>query len=63
LLAQLRERGAIDSLGAQDVDVVELCELLGGEGFCGTKRHVTRVMDDDIEVTLLRDDPANGRIT
>ncbi len=63
MLAQPRERGAIDSLGAQDVDVVKFCELLGGEGLGGTKRHMARVMDDDIEVTLLGDDLANGRIT
>ena len=63
MLAQLRERGAIDPLGAQHVDVVELRELLGGEGLGGTKGHMARIMDDDIEMTLLRNDLANCRIS
>src|SRR5258707_2897418 len=53
LLAQLRQGRAIDTLGAEDIDVVEFRELFGREGFRRPEHHVTRVVDHHIETPLL----------
>ncbi len=62
MLAQLRQGGTIDTLGAEDVDVVEFRELLGREGLRRPEHHMTRVVHHDIETSLLGDDPGDGRI-
>src|SRR5712671_2078315 len=53
LLAQLRQGRAIDTLGAEDIDVVEFRELFGREGFRRPEHHVTGIVDHHIEASLL----------
>jgi hypothetical protein len=55
LLAQLRQGGAIDPLGTEHVDVVELGELLGRKGLGRAEHHVAGVANDDVDVALLDD--------
>ena len=49
MLAQLRQSRPVDTLSREHVDVVELRELLGGKGFRRAERHVTGVVDHDVE--------------
>jgi len=49
-------------LSAQDVDVGELGELLRCEGLGGTERHVTGVMNPDVESAVVRDDLPDTRL-
>jgi hypothetical protein len=60
LLAQLRQSRAIDTLGAEDIDVVEFCELFGGERFCRPEHHVTGVVHHHIEASVLGNYPGDG---
>lgn len=56
MLAQLRQSRPVDTLSREHVDVVELRELLGGKGFRRAERHVTGVVDHDVEAPVLGDD-------
>jgi hypothetical protein len=58
----LRQSRTIDTLGAEHVDVVELRELFRRERFRRSERHVTGVVNHDIETSLLGHDLADGRI-
>src|SRR5689334_23556844 len=50
LLAQHRQSSAVHTLGAQHVDVVKLCKLLGRKSLGRAKDHVSSVVNHDIEV-------------
>ncbi|MDB5620406.1 MAG: hypothetical protein JWQ24_4644 [Tardiphaga sp.] len=56
LLAQVGKRRPVDPLGAEYVDVILLNELVGHERLGGAENHVSRIMDDDIESSTVRDD-------
>jgi hypothetical protein len=56
LFAQLRQRGPVDALDAEHVDVVELGELLGRERFGRAERHVAGIVDHDIDAARIGDD-------
>jgi hypothetical protein len=58
----LRQRSTIDALRAEHVGVIDLQELFGSEGFRGTKDHVSRVVDDDIETAVFLDDSLDGLV-
>lgn len=52
----------VHPLGAQDIDVVELRELFGREGFGRAEDHVPGVMDQHIDATTLPDDLADRSV-
>lgn len=54
----MRQHRAVHPLRAEDVDVVELGELLGGERLRRAVHHVAGVVQHHVEVTVLVDDPA-----
>jgi hypothetical protein len=58
----LRQRRTIDTLGAEDVDVVEFDELFGGKCFRRSERHVPGVVHHDVEPPLFGNDPGNRGI-
>jgi hypothetical protein len=51
------------ALGAQHVDVVQLRELFGRERFGWSKNHVARVMNDNVQTPVPRNDFLNTRAT
>jgi hypothetical protein len=55
LLPHLRQYGAVHSLCAQDIDVVELSQLLRRKRFRGAKNHVAGIMDEDVEPAMVGD--------
>jgi hypothetical protein len=48
LAAQLRQRGPVHALGAQDVGVIDLGKVFGGERLGRPEHHVTRVVHDHV---------------
>lgn len=50
LLAENWQDCPIDALRAEHIHVVQLSELLRSECFSRSKDHVTRVVDDDVEM-------------
>ena len=62
LRAQVRQRGAVEALRAEHVDVVELGQLLRGERLGRTGDHVARVVHDYVEAALLGEDGGDGRV-
>ena len=56
LPAQLRQRGAVDPLRAQHVDVVELGKLFRSERLGRAERHVAGVMNDHVQPAALGND-------
>ena len=52
----------VHPLGAQYIDVVELRELLGREGFGRAEGHVPGIMDQHIDATTLPDDLADRSV-
>jgi hypothetical protein len=48
----VRQRGAIDPLRTQYVDVVLLDELIRGESFGRAEHHVSGIVDDDIKAAV-----------
>src|SRR5439155_1306148 len=63
LLRQLRQCRTIHSLRASDVDVIQLSELFGRERFGRTKNHVSGVVNDHVEATVLGNDLLDGCVT
>src|SRR6185369_6371242 len=59
---QRGQHGAVDALGREHVDVVELGELVGGEGFGGAEDHVAGVVHHDVEVAVPVQDVGDGRV-
>src|SRR5260370_1711868 len=59
LPAQMGQHRPVHPLGAHYIDVVELGELLGREGFGRAEDHVSGVMDQHIDATTLPDDLAD----
>lgn len=47
--AHAGQRGAVDALGGEHVDVVELRELFRGEGLGGAGGHVAGVVDEHVD--------------
>jgi hypothetical protein len=56
------QRRSIDPLSAEHIDVEELGELLGRECFRRTERHVSGIVDYDVEATRICDDLGNARL-
>jgi hypothetical protein len=52
----MRKRRAVDALGAEHVDVVELGELLRCEGLRGAEHHVPGIVHDHVDAAVLGDD-------
>src|SRR6267143_6767702 len=63
LFAQLRQSCAVYTLRAQDVDVIQLRELFGRESFGWTKNHVSGIVNDHVEATVLGNDLLDGCVT
>src|SRR6185437_5136125 len=53
----------VHSLRAQDVDIIQLSELFGRESFGRTKNHVSGVVNDHVEATVLGNDLLDGCVT
>ncbi len=62
MLAQVRQGGAIDPLGAEHVDVIELGELLRREGLGGAEHHVAGIMHDDVDAAVRGEDRGNAGV-
>src|ERR1700756_330713 len=56
LLAQHRQSSAVNTLGAQHVDVVKLCKLLRCKSLGGAKDHVSSIVNHDIKAPVLDHD-------
>jgi hypothetical protein len=52
----MRQRGAVDALGAQDIDVVLLDILVWSEGFRRAEHHVAGVVHNDVQPASIGDD-------
>ena len=59
---QVRQDGAVDPLGAEDVDVVQVGELLGGERLDRAEDHVPGVVHHDVQAPLLGADRGDRRV-
>jgi hypothetical protein len=58
----VRQYGAIHSLRADHVDVVELRKLLRRERLSGPEHHVPGVVHDHVEAAVRRDDRRNAGV-
>ena len=52
----MRQRRPVDPLGAQNVDVILLHELIRGEGFGRAEHHMPGVVDDDVQTVRIGED-------
>ena len=50
----MRKRGAVYPLGAEDINVVLLHELIWREGFGRAEHHMAGIVDECVEATCLR---------
>jgi len=62
LPAQVRQRGAVDSVRADRVDVQQVGDVLIGEGFDVPDVEVAGVLHDDVEPALLIDHGLHGGV-
>ncbi len=62
LTAQMGQRGTVDPLRAEDVDVVLLTELFRREGFRRAEHHVAGVVDDNVETAGVGDDAGDAGV-
>ena len=53
---------AVDALGSQDVHVVKVRELFGGESFRRAEHHVAGIVDQDIQTAFGVEDGLEGRV-
>jgi ribosomal protein S18 acetylase RimI-like enzyme len=58
----VRESGAVDALGAEHIDVVDVGQLLGCVGLERPEHHVTGVVEDDVEASALIDDAGDAGV-
>jgi hypothetical protein len=58
----MRQRRAIDTLGAEHVGVVDVVHLFWGERLGRTCHHVSGVVDDHVEAPLFFDDRRDGGV-
>ncbi len=52
----MRQRRPADALRAEHVDIIELGELIGRESLARSPDHASRIVDEDVEPTVLGQD-------